>query len=102
VVVWKGRSDWVFDVFAEDDGGTEGDGSPASKRGRYSPRPLAAVAEKSAQVPSSAHGDRPPQGDQVYEVHQIVGESGLEYKVTAFIKIWLPKVSVDLKLVRKY
>ena len=29
-------SDWVFDVFAEDDSGTEGDGSPPSKRVRYS------------------------------------------------------------------
>jgi hypothetical protein len=24
-------SDWVFNVFAEDDGGTEGDGSPSLK-----------------------------------------------------------------------
>jgi hypothetical protein len=53
-------------------------------------------------MPGSAHDDRPPRGDQEHEVHQIVGESGLEYEVTALTKIWLPKASVDSKLVRKY
>jgi hypothetical protein len=105
-------SDWVFDVFAEDDGGTEGDGSPFSKRARSSPPPLkvaanrpspaAAALVKGVEMPGSAHGDRLPRGDQEYEVHQIVGESGLEYEVTAITKIWLPKASVDPKLVRKY
>jgi hypothetical protein len=99
-------SDWVFDVFAEDDGGTMEDGSQVSKRARSSPRPLeatktrpppaAAVAVKGVQMSSSAHGD------QEYEVHQIIGESGSEYEVTAFTKIWLPKASVDPKLAGKY
>jgi hypothetical protein len=105
-------SDWVFDVFAEDDGGTEGDGSPASKRARSSPHPsevtenkpspAALVAGKDAQMPSSAHGDRSPRDDQRYEVHQVVGESGSEYEVTVLTKMWLPKTSVGLKLVRKF
>lgn len=105
-------SDWVFDVFAEDDGETEGDGSPVSKRARSSPRPseatenkpppAAAVAVKGVQMPGSAHGDRQPRDDQEYKVHQIVGESGSEYEVTAFTKIWLPKALVGPKLVRKY
>jgi hypothetical protein len=60
------------------------------------------VTEKGAQIPSSAHGDPPPRGDQEHKIHQIVGESGSEYEVTALIKIWLPKASVDPKLVRKY
>ena len=77
-------SHWVFDVFAEDDGGTAEDGPPVSKRARSSPRPLeatetrpppaAAVVVKGVQMPSSAHGD------QEYEVHQIIGESGLGMK----------------------
>jgi hypothetical protein len=57
---------------------------------------------KGVPVSGSAHGGRPPQGDQEYEVHQVVGESGSEYEVTAFTKIWLPKASVEPKLVRKY
>jgi hypothetical protein len=99
-------SHWVFDVFAEDDGETAEDGSPVSKRARSSPRPLeatearpppaAAVAVKGVQMPSSAHGD------QEYKVHQIIGESGSGYEVTAFTKIWLPKASVDPKLAGKY
>jgi hypothetical protein len=44
----------------------------------------------------------PPRGDYEYEVHQIVGESGSEYEVTPLTKMWLPKASVDPKLVRKY
>jgi hypothetical protein len=61
-----------------------------------------AVTVEGVQMSGSAHGDRPPQGDQAYEVHQVVGESGSEYKVTAFTKLRLPKTSVDPKLVRKY
>ncbi len=106
-------SGWIFDIFAEDDGGAKVDGSPASKRARSSSRPLetvenglsptaAALTEEYVQVPGSAHDDRPPQGDQEYEVHRIVGESGSEYEVTALTKIRLPKASVDPKLVRKY
>ena len=99
-------SDWVFDVFADDDG------SPPSKRARSSPPPLkaaanrpspaAAVTVEGVQMPGSAHVDQSPRGDQEYEVHQIVGESGLEYEVTAFTRLWLPKTSVEPKLVRKY
>jgi hypothetical protein len=103
-------SDWVFDVFAEDDGGTEGDGSSASKRARSSPRPSEfaengpppAAAVETVQIPGSAHGDRPLRSNRQCEVHQIVGESRLEYQVTAFTRIWLPKALVDPKLVRKY
>jgi hypothetical protein len=58
------NNDWVFDVFAEGDSGTEGDGSPSSKRARSSSRPTEAVqnkpppaAEKGVQMPASAHGD---------------------------------------------
>jgi hypothetical protein len=90
-------NDWVFDAFCEDvgedAGGTEGDGSPPSKRARSSPPPFkvaenrpspaAAVVVKGVEMDGSAHGDRPPRGDQEYEVHQIVGESGLEYEATA-------------------
>jgi hypothetical protein len=65
-------------------------------------RPLPAVTATGVEMPDSAHGDRPPRGDQEYEVHQIVGESGSEYEVTAVTKIWLPKASVGPKLVRKY
>ncbi|KAL9117137.1 MAG: hypothetical protein Q9187_006330 [Circinaria calcarea] len=58
-------SDWVFDVFAEDDSGTEGDGLPSSKRARSSarpsevtenqPKPQAAV--KGVQMPGSVYDD---------------------------------------------
>jgi hypothetical protein len=97
-------SDWAFDVFAEDDG------SSASKRARSSPRPSEfaengpppAAPVKTVQIPGSAHGDRPPRSNRQCEVHQIVGESRLEYQVTALTRIWLPKASVDTKLVRKY
>jgi hypothetical protein len=105
-------SDWVYDVFAEDDGGTEGDSLAPLKRVRFSPlllkaaenrsSPAAAVTVEGVQVPGSAHGDQPQRGDQEYEVHQIVGESGSGYEVTAVTKIWLPKASVGPKLVRKY
>jgi hypothetical protein len=97
----------VFDVFAEDDGGTKGDGSPPSKRARSSseaaenPPPPLAVAAKGVQMSGSAHDDR-PRGDQEYEIHQVVGESGSEYEVTALTKLRLSKASVDPKLVRKY
>jgi hypothetical protein len=55
-------SDWVFDVFAEDDSGGEGDGLPSSKRARSSPRPSEvtenqprpAAAVKGVQMPGSA------------------------------------------------
>jgi hypothetical protein len=60
-------SDWVYDIFAEDDGGTKGDGSPPLKRARSSPPPLkaaanrpspaAAVTVEGVQVPGSAHSD---------------------------------------------
>jgi hypothetical protein len=105
-------SEWVFDVFAEDDSGAEGDGLPPSKRVRFSlpllkaadnkSWPAAAVAVEGVPVPDSAHDDQPPQDDQEYKVQQIIGESGLEYEVTAVTKIWLPKASVGPKLVRKY
>jgi hypothetical protein len=105
-------SDWVFDIFAEDDSGTEGNGLSPSKRAQSSPppaettenrsSPTAAVAVEGVQVPCSTHGDRLPRCDQEYEVHQIIGESELEYKVTAVTKIWMPKASVGPKLVRKY
>jgi hypothetical protein len=103
-------SDWVFDVFAEDDTGTDGDSSPSSKRVRSSSRPSEAAenrpppaaAVKGIQMPGSTCDDQPPRGDQEYEVHQVVGEPGSEYEVTALTKMWLPKASVDLKLVRKY
>jgi hypothetical protein len=64
------------------------------------PRPAAAV--KGVQMPGSAYDDRSPPGDQEYKVHQVVGESGSGYEVTALTKIWLPKASVHSKLVRKY
>jgi hypothetical protein len=105
-------SEWVFNVFAEDDSGAEGDGLPPSKRVRRSlppskaanskSSPAAAVVVEGVQLPGSAHGDRPPRDDQEYRVQQIIGESGLEYEVTAVTKIWLPKASVDPKLVRKF
>ena len=63
---------------------------------------MAAVVVKDVDMPSSACDERPLRGDQDYEVHQIVGESALEYEVTAITKIWLPKTSVDPKLVRRY
>jgi hypothetical protein len=63
-------SEWVFNVFAEDDGGAEGDGLPPLKRVRVSlpllkaadnrSSPAAAVAVEGVQIPSSAHSDRPP------------------------------------------
>ena len=80
---------WVYDVFAENDSGTKGDGSPSSKRAQSSSCPLEAA-------------DQPPRCDQGCKVHQVVGESVLEYEVTAFTKLWLPKASVDPKLVRNY
>jgi hypothetical protein len=39
------------------------------------------VVVKTVEMPGSAHGD------QEYEVHRIIGESGLEYEVTAFMKL---------------
>ncbi len=103
-------SDWDFNVFAEDDSGTEGDSSPSSKRARSFPRPSEVtenqprptVAVKGVQMPGSAYNDRSPPGDQEYEVHQVVGESGSGYEVTTLTKIWLPKASVHSKLVKKY
>jgi hypothetical protein len=53
-------------------------------------------------MPSIAYADRSPQGDQEYKVHQVVGESGSGYEITAFTKMWLPKASMDPKLERKY
>jgi hypothetical protein len=60
------------------------------------------VTVKDVQISGSAHSDGPLRGDQGCKVQQIVGESGSEYEVTALTKLWLPKVSVDAKLVRKY
>ena len=103
-------SDWVFDVFAEDDGRPEGDSWPPSKRARFSSRsskaaenaPPLAVAVMDVQIVGNACKDQTQRGGQEYKVHQIVGESGSEYEVTAFMNLWLPKVSVGPKLVRKY
>jgi hypothetical protein len=64
--------------------------------------PAAAVAVEGIQMAGSAHGGRPPRGDQEYEVQQIVGELGSEYEVIALTKIWLPKASVSPKPVRTY
>ena len=50
----------------------------------------------------NACDDRTQRGGQEYEIHQIVSESGSEYKVTALTKLWLPKALVGPKLVRKY
>jgi hypothetical protein len=60
------------------------------------------VAVEGIEMPGSAQGDQLQRGDQEYEVHQIVGESKLEYEVNAVTKMWLPKASVGSKLVRKY
>jgi hypothetical protein len=60
------------------------------------------VAVKGVQISGSAHSDGLLRGDQGCKVQQIVGESGSEYEVTALTKLWLPKASVDAKLVRKY
>jgi hypothetical protein len=103
-------SDWVFDVFAEDDSGTEGDSWLLSKRARSSSRPSEAaknasplaVAVMDVHMSGHACDDRPLRGDQDYEVYQIVGESGSGYEVTASMTLWLPKASVHAKLVRKY
>jgi hypothetical protein len=86
-------SDWVFDVFAKDDSGTEGGGLPPLKRVRSSPFPLtavenrsspaAAVAAEGVEVLENAHGGRWTRGDKEYDVHQIVGKSELEYEVKA-------------------
>ena len=103
-------SDWVFDVLAEDDGETKGDGSPSSKRARSSSclsksvqNQLApATAVKGVPIPDTAQANQSLRGDQEYKVQQVVGESGSEYEVTALTKMWLPKASVDPRLVRKY
>jgi hypothetical protein len=50
-------SDWVFDVFAEDEGGIKSDGSLALKRARYSSRPIEATE------------NGPPRGDYEYKVY---------------------------------
>ena len=98
--------DWIFDVFAEDDGVIEGNGSPASKRARTSSRPSEAAenrpppaaAVKGVEMAGTAYTDRSPK----YKILQIVGESGSEYEVTAFAMMWLPKASVDPTLARIY
>jgi hypothetical protein len=103
-------SDWVSDVFAENNSGTEGDGSRSSKRFRSSSRPLGAAknrplvaaAVKGVQVSSNAQGDQASRDGQGCKIYQIVGESGSEYEGTALTTTWLPQASVDPKLARKY
>lgn len=63
---------------------------------------LPTVVVKDVQMSGSAHGDRPLRGDQEYPVHEVVGDSGSDYKVTVLTKLWLLKASVDPKLIRKY
>lgn len=48
------------------------------------------------------YGGQPLGCDQKYEAQEIIGESELDYRVTAVIEIWLLKVLVSDNLVRKY
>jgi hypothetical protein len=85
--------------------------SRSPKRARSSSHPLDVAADRPSllatvamkgQVYGGAYSDRPPRNDQECKVLQFVGESGSEYEVTALTKMWLPKASLDPKLVRKH
>jgi hypothetical protein len=109
---------FVFDVFAEDDDELVDDGQPPAKRRRRASSASSSVRSEQARtlpVVNLPHGVELHAGftrkEETMEGHEwqarrIVGErqtpSGLEYEVSLEKTLWLPKATLDTKLVRRY
>jgi hypothetical protein len=109
---------FVFDVFAEDNDELVNDGQPPAKRQRRASSASSSVRTEQARIPFVAnllHGvelhvgfTRKEETMKGYEwqARRIIGErqtpSGLEYEVSLEKTLWLPKTTLDTKLVRRY
>jgi hypothetical protein len=109
---------FVFDVFAENDDELINNGQPPAKRRRRASSASSSVRTEQARTPpviNLSHDVELPAGftrkEETMEGHEwqaqrIVGErqtpSGLEYEVRLEKTLWLPKATLDTKLMRRY
>jgi hypothetical protein len=107
---------FVFDVFAEDDDELVNNGQPPAKRQRRASS--SSVRTEQARTPPvvnlphdvELHADFTRKEETMeghgWQAQRIVGErqtpSGLEYEVRLEKTLWLPKATLDTKLVRRY
>jgi hypothetical protein len=108
----------VFDVFAEDDDELVNDGQPSAKRRRRASSASSSVRTEQARTPPVVNlphdvelhagftrKEETMEGHE-WQAQRIVGErqtpSGLEYEVSLEKTLWLPKATLDTKLVRRY
>jgi hypothetical protein len=114
----KSPPPFVFDVFAEDDDGLVNNVQPPAKRQRRASSASSSVRTEQAPTPLVVNlsNDVGPSADlnreeektldgHEWQVQCIVGErqtpSGLEYKVSVAKTLWLPRATLDTKLVRR-
>jgi hypothetical protein len=107
---------FVFDVFAEDDDGLVNDGQPPAKRRRRASSASSSVRiEQARTLPvvnlphdvelhtGFARKEETIDGHE-WQARRIIGErqtsSGLEYEVSLEKTMWLPKATLDTKLVQ--
>lgn len=97
----------LFDVFAEDnDGLANNRQSPVKRRRRASPAASSEgrVTTGGQALHSLNRGET--LDDHKWQAQRIVGErqtsSGLEYEVSPEKTVWLPRVALDVKLVRRF
>jgi hypothetical protein len=109
---------FVFDVFAEDGDELINDGQPPAKRRRRASSDSSSVRTEQARTPpvvNLPHDVELHAGftrkEETMEGHEwraqrIVGERqtpwGLEYEVSLEKTLWLPKATLNTKLVRRY
>jgi hypothetical protein len=114
----KGSPPFVFDVFAEDDDGVINNVQPPAKRQRRAFSASSSVRTEQASTPLVVNllNDVGPCADpnqeektldgHDWQAQRIVGErqtpSGLEYEVSVAKTLWLPRATLDTKLVRRY
>jgi hypothetical protein len=107
----------VFDVFTEDDDVLVSEGQPPAKQRRRA-QSASSIHPREVRTPlvvNSRHDVGPyadlkhggvMSDDHEWQAQRIVGErqtsSGLEYEVSVQKTLWLPRATLDTKLVRKY
>ena len=105
----------MFDVFTEDDDVLVSEGQPPAKRRRRAQSASSSVHPGDVRTPLVVNSRHDVAGlkhggvmsdDHEWQAQRIVGErqtsSGLEYEVSVQKTLWLPRATLDTKLVRKY
>ena len=107
---------FVFDIFTEDDDVLVSEGQPLAKRRRRAQSAPSSVHPGEARTPlvvNSQHDVGPymdlkhggvMSDDHEWQAQRIIGErqtsSGLEYEVSVQKTLWLPRTTLDTKLVK--